>query len=207
MSFATWLSVATICALGAASPGPSLAVVLRHSVAGSRGRGVACALAHALGVGLYATLTVLGLAAVISRHPALYRAIAIAGAVFLVWLGIRMLRAPPADGRAAIGAAGDGLFAAARDGFLMALLNPKIAVFFLALFSQFVGPRPGGVEVALLAGTALAIDALWYLAVATAFSGPVAQRRLRRHAVAINRATAVVLFAAAAWTLGGQWPA
>lgn len=205
MSFATWLSVATICALGAASPGPSLAVVLRHAVAGSRAAGIVCALAHAAGVGLYALLTVLGLAALMARYPQLYRAVATAGALYLVWLGIGLLRTGAADGGDAAAVRTRGLYKAARDGFLMALLNPKIAVFFLALFSQFVGPDPGAFEVGVLAVTALTIDALWYLAVATTFSGPRARDRLRGKGGAIARLSGAVLLAAAAWALAVQW--
>ncbi|MDX1608904.1 MAG: LysE family translocator [Halofilum sp. (in: g-proteobacteria)] len=201
MNAGTWLSVAAICALGAASPGPSLAVVLRHAVAGSRARGIACALAHAAGVGLYALLTVLGLAAVMARRPELYRLVAGAGAIYLAWLGFKLLRAPVTDPAAPPRATAGAMLAAARDGFVIALLNPKIALFFLALFSQFVGPEPAAAEVAILAGTATGIDAAWYVAVASVMSGGGLRGRLHRYAGTLARLMGVALLVVAASTL------
>ena len=86
MPFSLWLSLAAVCAMGAMSPGPSLALVLRHTLGGGRLPGVSAALAHALGVGLYALLTVWGLGALIVRFPMLFQAITWAGAAYLAWL-------------------------------------------------------------------------------------------------------------------------
>jgi threonine/homoserine/homoserine lactone efflux protein len=196
----TWLSVALVCALGAVSPGPSLAVVVRHALGGSRAHGVTCALAHACGVGLYALATAAGLAAVLVAQPALYRVLAAAGALYLAWLGLGALRATGAAFEAMEPATG-GLTGAARDGFAMALLNPKIAVFFLALFSQFVTPDAGAREMALLTLIAFGIDGAWYMAVAIGLTGERVLGRLRGQAWRIERATGIVLLGLAAWTL------
>lgn len=200
MTPGVWLSVATVCALGAASPGPSLAVVVRHALGASRAQGVACALAHAAGVGVYALLTAAGLAAVLAAHPGLYRAVALAGAAYLAWLGLGALRAGGA-GDAGAQATRAGLGGAMRDGFVMALLNPKIAVFFLALFSQFVHPDSGALDTAILWATATVIDGAWYSFVAVGLTGPAALRGLRARAGLLNRATGVLLLVLAAWTL------
>ena len=201
MTPAAWISVATICVLGAASPGPSLAVVVRHTVSGSRARGLGCALAHGVGVGLYALLTAVGLAAVIVAHPPVYRAIAAAGALYLAWLGYGALRNGASGTIPADAPPAGGVAAAARDGFSIAFLNPKIAVFFLALFSQFVGPETGAVDAAVLSLTALTIDATWYTLVAVTLSGERALEWFRRRAPLIDRLTGVVLLILAAWTL------
>ena len=74
MSLATWLAVVSICALGAMSPGPSLAVVLRHTLAGGRRHGVVAALTHGLGIGLYALACISGLAFLIITSPTLFQA-------------------------------------------------------------------------------------------------------------------------------------
>src|SRR6056297_690961 len=71
MPLSLWFSLAAVCAMGAMSPGPSLALVLRHTLGGGRLPGIAAALAHALGVGFYALLTVWGLGALIVRFPLL----------------------------------------------------------------------------------------------------------------------------------------
>lgn len=69
MTFSIWLSLLMICMLGAMSPGPSLAVVAKHSLAGGRLHGVVTSWAHAAGVGVYALVTLLGLAVVLKQSP------------------------------------------------------------------------------------------------------------------------------------------
>lgn len=198
MDLTVWLSVATICVLGAMSPGPSLAVVVRNTVTGSRAQGIATALGHGVGVGLYAFLTAAGLAVVIARSPVLYDLIRWAGAAFLLYLGAKALLFPSTaaavaedEGHGRPGTRG------AWEGFLIAFLNPKIAVFFLALFSQFVSADAGWAEKGILTATAAGIDAGWYALVAVAVSrGPVVER-LRARAAVLDRITGVLLVAVA----------
>jgi len=199
MTLTSWLSLAAICAAGAMSPGPSLAVVVQHTLANSRAHGLAVALAHALGIGFYALLTSFGLAVVVAHNPTVYRVLTVAGALYLAWLGVKALRS---SGEAAALAGkesgrGASVAAAARDGVLISFLNPKIAVFFLALFSQFVRPGMGAGEHAILWATAVGIDGAWYALVALALShGPVLER-LRRRAWLIDRIAGCVLIALA----------
>ena len=83
-----WLLLAGVCALGAMTPGASLAVVLRHTLHGSAPAGVRAGLAHALGIGVYAAATVAGLAVVLHRFPSLETGIRLAGSLFLLcWPG------------------------------------------------------------------------------------------------------------------------
>jgi len=199
MELTVWLSVATICTLGAMSPGPSLAVVVRNTVHGSAAQGVATALGHGAGVGIYAFLTAAGLAVLIAGSPALYAFIRYAGAAFLAYLGLKALLAPSSAG-AALDDADSHRRTDARgawEGFLIAFLNPKIAVFFLALFSQFVSPHAGWTEKAILTATAAGIDALWYALVALGLSRAGVLERLRARAATIDRVTGVVLIAVA----------
>ena len=199
MTFAAWLSLLAICILGAMSPGPSLAVVIRNTVSRGRGAGVITALSHGLGVGGYALATSLGLASVIAAQQTLFNAITLAGSAYLLWLGASAMR----GGNAAVSAGpatpdGDqpaaserpgAVMAAARDGFTIAFLNPKIALFFLALFSQFVSSEASAVEVAILAGTATVVDAGWYALVAIGLTATGTTAWLRRHGVWIERIT------------------
>jgi threonine/homoserine/homoserine lactone efflux protein len=193
--FATWLTVLSICVLGAMSPGPSLAVVLRHTLSGGRLNGCLAALAHGAGVGIYALLAISGLAVLITASPGVFHAFQWAGAAYLAWLGIRGLlaRAPEVDAPlpAARGAS------AARDGFLIAFLNPKIAVFFIALFAQVIGSETAWAARALYAGTAWITDTAWYLLVAWLFSTPRWLGRLRRNAVWFERLFGLILLALA----------
>lgn len=192
MSFELWLSLLAICVLGAMSPGPSLAMVMRHSLGGGRRGGLAAALAHALGVGLYAGLTVLGLATVIVHRPGLYQFVTWVGAAYLAWLGIQALRASGRE-TPAISARAVSWRHAARDGLLVALGNPKLIVFFIALLSQFVEPHMSGGERWIVVATAGGVDGIWYALVALALSHSRMLPWLERHAAGIQRVTGVVL--------------
>ncbi len=201
MSWSTWLAVVTICLLGAMSPGPSLALVLKHTLGGGRRHGMAAALAHGLGVGIYALLSIVGLAAVIAASPPLFALLQWGGAGYLAWLGLKGLTARPRPGRdlpASPAPAG-----ALRDGFLVVFLNPKIAIFFLALFSQVVGVDTAPAAKLGYALTALVIDALWYLAVAWLFSLPLWLARLQRQAIWLERIFGALLLALVARMVAG----
>ncbi|TVO62375.1 LysE family translocator [Spiribacter vilamensis] len=186
------------------SPGPSLALVMRNTVNHGRAAGLVTAISHGVGVGIYALATALGLAAIIAAQQALFTTITLAGAGYLLWLGASAMRAASPDGletpsdpaesaEPAAGNEGHGSRAAIRDGLAMALLNPKIAVFFLALFSQFVSADADAGTVAILAGTAATVDAAWYALVATGLAASGGAAWLRRRRVWIERLTGAVL--------------
>lgn len=193
MSLMLWLSLLLICVLGAMSPGPSLAVVLRQTVSNSRGHGIAAGCAHALGVGLWAAMTVWGLALLVSRHELAYQLITWAGAAYLVWLGIGALRHAGTPDIQAQKAGHESLLSAARSGLLISLLNPKLAVFFTALFSQFVSADQIWQDQVLMVLTATIVDGAWYSLVAVLFSQPRLLAWLRRHLKRVEQLTGVVL--------------
>jgi len=198
MSLDQWLALAAICLLGAASPGPSLAVVLQATLGGSRRAGLATALGHGLGVMLYALITVCGLGLVITGIPALYTGIRLAGAIYLLWLSFNAWNAGRTDIDSPDAASG-------RSGFVrgatVALLNPKLAIFMLALFSQFVDPGAGGLRGAIMVITAGVIDALWYVCMALAAGALAVRRNLSLHSMALNRSFAVLLAALSVWVI------
>ncbi len=191
MSVLEWLSLASICVLGAMSPGPSLAVVVRHTLAGGASAGIQAGLAHGVGVAVYAVAVVSGLGLLITTSPLLFQGLQWAGAAFLAYLGIQSLRSPAAAEEAseATGEAGNPLV----HGFSVALFNPKIAVFFIALFSQFLDPEAGlgeRVGMVLLIGTT---DASWYCLVASLLGNPKLLPRLQGARRTIDRVFGVIL--------------
>jgi len=196
MELGTWLTVLSICALGAMSPGPSLAVVLRHTLHGGRGSGALTGIAHGAGVGLYSFASISGVGLLLTTSPRVFQVFEWAGALYLAWLGLKGLMArphapdqpPPSVGGAS----------AIRDGFLIVFLNPKVAVFFLALFSQVVGPDTSfGVRL-VYAATAWIVDTVWYVLVAWLFSNPRWLASLQRKSVWLERLFGVVLILLAA---------
>ncbi|MCW8127143.1 LysE family translocator [Microbulbifer halophilus] len=168
MDLLAWVSLAGICALGAMSPGPSLLIVLRSATSGVR-QGLACAVAHGAGIAVYAGLTAFGLAVLITRSPLLFSALQWAGAAMLIYLGWQALRAPaPNADTAKVPAPQQTVGRAALQGFGVAFLNPKVAVFFTALFSQFVNEQQLLSTKLGMAALAAGIDSGWYCIVALA---------------------------------------
>lgn len=169
---------------------------MRHALSGGRRQGCITGMMHGLGVGLYALLSISGLAVLITTSPQLFKALEWAGAGYLAWLGIKGLRAKPAASGPLQTTATDT--SAARDGFLIVFLNPKIAVFFIALFSQVIGPSTHWFERGLYAGTAWFIDTGWYVLVAVMVTQPKWLSALQKHAVWLDRVFGVILLALAA---------
>lgn len=197
MSFTTWLGLLAICCLGAMSPGPSLAMVVRHTLGGSRLHGIVCAWAHSVGIGIYALVTLLGLAAVLKTSPLLFNAIAIVGALYLAWIGIQALQSKGGMQQKLAAGNKTSLLVAARDGLAISLFNPKILLFFLALFSQFVLAAETITGQTLIVLTPLVIDGLWYTLIAVILSHSLILPKLREQAVWIDRVSGVVLIALA----------
>ena len=196
MTLTTWLSLVAICCLGAMSPGPSLAVVLRHTVSSGRAHGIATALSHAVGVALWALLTVWGLAVVVVEWPLMYKFLTYAGAAYLMWMGINALRSNGAgsmnvEQRSAL------ISEAARDGLMVSLLNPKLAFFFIALFSQFVSAELVLADKFIMTGTASVIDAVWCIIIAVALSHSKVLDKLQKRSATIDKISGAILIALA----------
>ncbi len=193
MTFSAWLGLLAICCLGAMSPGPSLAMVVRHTLSGGRLHGVVCAWAHSIGIGVYALITLLGLAAVLKASPVMFNAIAVVGALYLAWIGIQSLRSKGGMQQKLAAGKPSHLWEAARDGIAISLFNPKILLFFLALFSQFVLAAQTTVGQGLIVFTPLVVDGLWYTIIAFVLSHASVLPKLREKSQLIDRLSGVVL--------------
>lgn len=185
MVLSLWLSLVVICCLGAMTPGPSLAVVLKHTFAGKASHGITASIAHGLGVGLYALLAILGLDTLMKKYPTTFQFFMLAGAFYLCYLGINAWRASfnqQSSEDLTENAINTTHLKAAREGFSIAFLNPKLALFFTALFSQFINPDTMSVKVAMImVGTVLFIDTAWYIIVSI-----VAASQKNRFGLSIN---------------------
>ena len=192
MTLTTWFSLVAICCLGAMSPGPSLAVVLRHTISNGRAHGMATAVSHAAGVALWALLTVWGLAILVVEWPLIYKLLTYAGAMYLMWMGIKALRSK-GTGPLQVEPIIAPMSEAARDGLMVSLLNPKLAFFFIALFSQFVSAELVMADKLIMMGTASVIDAGWYIIVALALSHSQVLEKLQSKSATIDKISGVIL--------------
>lgn len=201
MEFHLWLSLVAICIMGALSPGPSLALVVKNTMSGGSYQGYATAISHGLGVALYAAITATGIGIVIVKSPLLFSVIQYTGAAFLVYLGLKALTSKQEKSVLEQEEAGETNGTKVngwRDGFLIAFLNPKLAIFFLALFSQFVDADATWIKKSIMVATVGIIDALWYVLVTYGLSrGPVLAK-LKANSHIIDRITGTFLILLAA---------
>lgn len=135
-----WIAVVTITLLACISPGPDFALVSRNSLILSRRTGVLTAAGIGLGVVVHVCYTLLGLGLVLQHSLWLFSVLKMAGAAYLIYLGIKMLRATPTVGQFATPASAPSDLAALRTGFLTNALNPKTSIFIISLFIGVVGP-------------------------------------------------------------------
>ncbi|APV49902.1 hypothetical protein BWI17_09530 [Betaproteobacteria bacterium GR16-43] len=164
--------VLAIWLLAVVSPGPAFLVLSQLAAGRSRAAALGAALGIALGAALFATLTLWGLAVVVTQIAWLGTALRLAGAVYLVYLGLALFQSSSAETPAAPqshrGGADfvDGL----RIGSLTAITNPKAIAFFLSLFAVAVPPSltVSGKLALLAAGFSIEIG--WYVAVALVLS-------------------------------------
>jgi threonine/homoserine/homoserine lactone efflux protein len=145
-------------------PGPATAMVVRSAARGGRREALVCTAGNSIGVMAWGALAAAGLAAVVATSAEVFTAVKLAGAIVLIVLGVQSLRGRPPGARAA---ASTGR--ALRDGLVTSISNPKLAVFYVALFPQFVPVGASVLPAALLmAATIVAFDLVWYSALAYA---------------------------------------
>ncbi len=169
---ATWLVFASACVALVATPGPNLLYLVSRTLAQGRVAGFVSLAGTSTGFLCHVLAAVFGLSAILATVPAAYDAIRLAGALYLAWLAWSTWRAPAVAASASVAARVPAarLF---REGVVTAILNPKVAMFQLALFPQFIDPARGSVllQGLLLGATQVVIsvagDSLFVLAAAS----------------------------------------
>ncbi|MDN8614057.1 LysE family translocator [Variovorax ginsengisoli] len=201
MSLDTLLLYALASIALAITPGPTMLLALSNGISGGM-RAAAWGIAGAsIGSCVVITTVALGLGSLLAASEWLFNALRVAGVLYLVWLGVKLWRTPPADVGAALAVAADpplrGRLALLRS-LAVALSNPKSLLFFAAFLPQFVDiAHPQGPQYLVLGVIFVCIDTLVMLSYATAGTQAVrwlSQRSLR----ALNRGCAVGMWLLAA---------
>lgn len=125
------------------TPGPDMMLCLGQGLRGGPAAGMAASLGVATGALIHAALAAAGLAALLATEPLLFEVIRWTGVAYLAWLAVKMVRSLGAGTLVAADPAQSTPFAAWRDGTVVNLLNPKVALFILAFIPQFVDPARG----------------------------------------------------------------
>jgi len=193
MSFETWIAFALAAAAMLAVPGPTILLVVGQSLGAGRRNALPLVAGVALGDLSAMALSLAGLGALLATSATAFAALKWAGAVYLVWLGVRLWRAPVEAGAAPPLTARRAL----RQAYVVTALNPKGIAFFVAFVPQFLDPAlPFLPQAALLVATFVALGALnaaLYASLAGRASGAVGRPSVRRW---LNRAGASVLVGA-----------
>ncbi len=138
--FAFFVAAALVVAL---TPGPGIFYVAARTIAGGRAEGLASTFGTGLGGLVHVLAGALGVSALVLASAEAFALLKFAGAVYLVWLGIKTVREAGVAAEGPVAATGAGR--ALREGIVVEALNPKTAAFFLAFLPQFVDPAAGGV--------------------------------------------------------------
>ena len=171
-------------------PGPSVMFVISRAVTVGRSAAITTVVGNAAGVYCQVLLVAIGLGAIVERSIAVFTLVKLAGAGYLVWLGVQAIRhrrdvdAPARDPEVA---RPGSTLSVIRDGFIIGIANPKAIVFFAAILPQYVNPDGAPPQLQMLAlgvvfvAVALISDSAWAFAAGTArnwFAG--SPRRLGR---------------------------
>jgi threonine/homoserine/homoserine lactone efflux protein len=190
------LPISGALALGAMSPGPSFVMVARTAVARSRADGLAAAFGMGAGGVLFAVAALLGLQALLTAVPWLYRGLRIAGGLYLIYLGYRSWAGATLPLQ--FGTPGQSTHGSARGrafflGFSTQISNPKTAVVYASIFATFLPAHVPPVVAAALPLFVFCIETGWYAVVALGLSAPAPRSAYLQWKVWIDRASGSVL--------------
>src|SRR5947209_4624879 len=153
------------------TPGPDTMYILARSISQGIRAGVLSALGIGCGILLHTTLAAFGLSALLAASATAFHVVKLAGAAYLIYLGVQALRGSGALATPEIAAASP--WRIVRQGILTNALNPKVAIFFLAFLPQFVDPAAGfgPIPFLLLGGLFVSGGTLWCLGLAAGAAG------------------------------------
>ncbi len=193
----SYLTFMLVMLVGQLSPGPDFLLVVRNSLQHGLRGGLFTVAGISTGIIVHATVAATGLALVLAVSPRAYRALLFVGALYLGWLGIKLLlslrKKPPSDAPDA--APSDGT--AFREGLFTNLLNPKVAIFFSSILAQFLRPDSPPHERVLYPAIIVVEGALVWCLVAFLLQKAPVRRRFLRFERPLNALFGVLLLAVA----------
>ncbi|WP_424967541.1 LysE family translocator [Dinoroseobacter sp. S375] len=193
MTLAAFASIALIHLMAAISPGLSFVVITR--VAAAEGLKSALALAVAFGAGamIWAGTALFGLALVFQVMPVLLTVLKLAGAGFLLFVAFMMWRHAPDPLPTLSSGRTRSLWSVFRFGLVTQLSNPKVPVFFGAVFIGILPADATGLEMAIVLASVFVVETGWYVIVARLFSLPAPRALYLRMKCVSDRVLSVAL--------------
>ncbi|WP_176585569.1 LysE family translocator [Priestia megaterium] len=169
-----FLEIFLIGILSGLSPGPDFFLVMKNSLGFGRRIGIATALGVASALFVHVTYTILGFTYIIEKFPSIFIAIKVAGSLYLLWLGFHAIRSvnqnkEQTENEVKINT-DKNVKQVFREGFICNVLNPKAALFFLSIFSQFISADTAS-WVRWIYGTEIVVAVgLWFTFISTVIS-------------------------------------
>ncbi len=161
MTLITFGQVFIVCLLGAMSPGPSMAVVIHNAIFKGRYNGILTSIGHGLGIAIYATFAVLGLGLIIETNIIIFNSLKILSIVFLIFIGMKLILNKEKSNLEKKDVKEKTI--SFLQGFSISILNPKILLWFIAIYSQFMSMNNELMFNIYLISIAGITDACWYI--------------------------------------------
>ncbi len=190
MSLFNFLQIFFVCLLGAMSPGPSMVVVINNAIFKNRYNGILTSIGHGIGIGMYAFFAVAGVGLIIKTNMILFNGIKIISIFFLIYMGIKsILSKNNLDFSQGNNKEGLSSFI---QGFIISILNPKIFIWFVAIYSQFMSSENDLVFNSYLVFTASIVDATWYIFLTFIVTSDIVLRFLKNKSIIIHRVIGIL---------------
>jgi len=161
MTLITFAQVFVVCLLGAMFPGPSMVVVINNAIFKGRYNGILTAIGHGIGIALYATFAVLGLGLIIKTNIFIFNGLKILSIIFLIFIGLKLILSKEKFNLDKNNLKENAI--SFSQGFIISILNPKILIWFIAIYSQFMSANNNVIFNFYLISIAGIVDACWYV--------------------------------------------
>ena len=187
MSLVIFFKVFSMCLIGAMSPGPSMVVVINNAIFKNRYHGIITSIGHGIGISIYAVFAVIGIGMIIKTDLILFNSIKIVSIIFLIYMGVKSIfnkKSIDFENKNFKGGA-TSFF----QGFAISILNPKIFIWFIAIYSQFMSEKNDFLFNAYLVITAGIVDSIWYIFLTILTTSSVSLNFVKKNNYVLNKIT------------------
>ncbi len=185
MSIDIFFKIFVVCLLGAMSPGPSMVMVINNAIFKNRFHGILTSIGHGIGICIYALFAVLGIALIIKTNLLFFNGVKFLSVIFLIYIGVKSITKNSKldfDKKDL-----DGGVTSFLQGLSISLLNPKIFIWFVAIYSQFMSLDNDIIFNSILILTAGLVDSLWYVVLTLLVTSNIGLKFIRNKSVLLQR--------------------
>ena len=187
MSLVIFFKVFSMCLIGAMSPGPSMVVVINNAIFKNRYHGIITSIGHGIGISIYAVFAVIGIGMIIKTNLILFNSIKLVSIIFLIYMGVKSIfNKKSIDFENKNFKGGTTSF---FQGFAISILNPKIFIWFIAIYSQFMSEKNDFLFNAYLVITAGIVDSIWYIFLTILTTSSVSLNFVKKNNYVLNKIT------------------